>query len=222
MKSHRLKKELKTLIELTRQYITEQRDFLMIKSSRTDKKLTVKELEDKYADCRRCDLSRTRKHLVFGAGDPKAKLVFVGEAPGRQEDLEGLPFVGQAGKLLDKILASIGLERSNIYIANILKCRPPNNRDPNPEEVITCQKILWEQMEAIKPKLICALGKFAAQTLLDSKERIGILRGKWFDLRGIKLLVTYHPAYLLRNPGDKRLVWEDMKKLKAEYKKTKD
>ena len=209
------------LIELTRQYITRQGGFSMPKSFKMDKKLTVKDLEDKYADCQRCDLSRARKHLVFGEGDAKAKLVFVGEAPGRQEDLEGLPFVGQAGKLLDKILASIGLNRNNIYITNILKCRPPDNRDPYPNEVDICQKILWEQLEVIRPKLICALGKFAAQTLLDSKERIGVLRGKWFGLKGIKLLVTYHPAYLLRNPGDKRLVWEDMKKLKAEYEKIK-
>lgn len=220
MNRQELKKELGDLIKLTREYIcAQQGDFSMNKFKKAEKKTSLKDLKDKYADCQRCSLGRDRKHLVFGEGNARAKLVFVGEAPGREEDLQGYPFVGRAGKLLDKILAAIGLQRADIYITNILKCRPPNNRDPEPQEISTCQQILWEQVEVMKPKLICALGRFAAQTLLNSQERIGILRGQWFDLRGMKLLVTYHPAYLLRNPGDKRLVWEDMKKLKKEYDK---
>lgn len=220
MNRQELKKELGDLIKLTREYIcAQQGDVPMNKLKKAEKKVSLKDLKDKYADCRRCSLGQGRKHLVFGEGNSRAKLVFVGEAPGREEDLQGYPFVGRAGKLLDKILAAIGLQRADIYITNILKCRPPNNRDPEPREISTCQQILWEQLEVMKPKLICALGRFAAQTLLNSQERIGILRGQWFDLRGMKLLVTYHPAYLLRNPGDKRLVWEDMKKLKKEYDK---
>ena len=220
MNRQEIKKEIGDLIKLTREYIcAQQGDFSVSKLKKTDKKLSLKDLKDKYANCQRCSLGRGRKHLVFGEGNSRAKLVFVGEAPGREEDLQGYPFVGRAGKLLDKILAAIGLQRSDIYITNILKCRPPNNRDPEPQEISTCQQILWEQLEVMKPKLICALGRFAAQTLLNSQERIGRLRGQWFDLRGIKLLVTYHPAYLLRNPGDKRLVWDDVKKLKKEYDK---
>ena len=217
-----LKKELGDLIKLTRGYIyAQQGDFSMDKFKKADKAVTLEELKNKYANCQRCSLGRGRKHLVFGEGNHRAKLVFVGEAPGREEDLQGYPFVGRAGRLLDKILEAIGLQRADIYITNILKCRPPNNRNPNPGEISTCQQILWEQLEVMRPKLICALGKFAAQTLLNSQERIGNMRGQWFDLKGIKLLVTYHPAYLLRNPGDKRLVWEDMKKLKNEYDKIK-
>jgi len=233
------KEELKDLIKLTREYISRE-GFLGIGKSRPflsnrqvkekvdhsgEKSFSKEEmftkLRDKYADCQRCSLARTRTHLVFGGGNHHTNLVFVGEAPGREEDLKGFPFVGRAGRLLDNILAAIGLSRSEIYITNILKCRPPNNRDPSPEEVSTCQQILWEQLDVIRPKLICALGRFAAQTLLTSEERIGKLRGNWFELKGMKLLVTYHPAYLLRNPQDKRLVWEDMKKLKAEYGKVK-
>ncbi len=191
----------------------------MADSLRKKRGLSIDELKEKYADCRRCSLYKERTNLVFGDGNPKSKLIFIGEAPGRQEDLEGVPFVGQAGKLLDKILASIGLGRNDIYIANILKCRPPNNRPPQPEEISACRNILREQLEIIKPELICALGKFAAQTLLNTEEKISVLRGKWFDLKEARLLVTYHPAYLLRNPADKRLVWEDMKKLKKEYLK---
>lgn len=222
MNHHRFKKDLKVLVKLIIEYINKQESFSpMNKPNQKNRKISFKDLKNRYANCQRCNLSQTRRHLVFGEGNPQTRLVFVGEAPGREEDLQGYPFVGQAGKLLDKILASIELERRDIYITNILKCRPPNNRNPNPEEISTCQNILWEQLEIIKPKLICALGKFAAQTLLNSQERIGNLRGRWFDLKGIKLLVTYHPAYLLRNPQDKRLVWNDMKKLKAEYEKVK-
>lgn len=169
------------------------------------------------SDC--CQLCRTRTNLVFGAGNPDAKLVFVGEAPGREEDLQGLPFVGRAGQLLTKIIESIGLKRGDVYICNILKCRPPDNRDPFPTEILACESYLIRQLEIIKPKIICALGKFAAQTLLRSQTPITQLRGKFYDYHGIKLIPTFHPAYLLRNPQDKRLVWEDMKKIKRELNK---
>ena len=171
-------------------------------------------LKKEVLSCTRCELSNARRNVVFGAGNPKAKLMFVGEAPGMEEDLQGLPFVGRAGKLLTKIIESIGVKRKDVYIANILKCRPPNNRNPLPTEILTCEEYLIKQIELIKPEVICALGKFAAQTLLRSQESITRLRGKFYDYRGIKLIPTFHPAYLLRNPQDKRLVWEDMKKIR--------
>ena len=163
-----------------------------------------------------CQLCRTRTNLVFGSGSPDAKLVFVGEAPGREEDIQGLPFVGRAGQLLTKIIESIGLTRNDVYICNILKCRPPDNRNPFPTEIAACEGYLIRQLEVIDPVIICPLGKFAAQTLLRSEETISRLRGRSFDYHGIKLIPTFHPAYLLRNPGEKRLVWEDMKKIKRE------
>ncbi|OGW75027.1 MAG: hypothetical protein A2Z72_08685 [Omnitrophica bacterium RBG_13_46_9] len=145
--------------------------------------------------------------------------MFVGEGPGMEEDLQGLPFVGRAGQLLTKIIESIGLKRTDVYIANVVKCRPPNNRNPLPTEILTCEEYLIKQIELINPKVICALGKFAAQTLLRSQEAITKLRGKFYDYRQAKLMPTFHPAYLLRNPQDKRLVWEDMKKIKRELSK---
>lgn len=175
-------------------------------------------LEVLKSEC--CGLSRTRTNLVFGAGSPDAKLVFVGEAPGREEDLQGLPFVGRAGQLLTKIIESIGLKRKDVYICNILKCRPPDNRDPFPTEILACEEYLMRQLDIIKPKIICALGKFAAQTLLRSQTPITQLRGKFYDYHGISLMPTFHPAYLLRNPQDKRLAWEDVKKIRKELGKT--
>ena len=179
--------------------------------------LEALKLEILGSDC--CQLCHTRTNLVFGAGSPNAKLVFVGEAPGREEDLQGLPFIGRAGQLLTKIIESIGLKRKDVYICNILKCRPPNNRNPFPTEILACEDHLIRQLEIIKPKIICALGKFAAQTLLRDQTPISKLRGKFFDYKGMKLIPTFHPAYLLRNPQDKRLVWEDMKKIKRELDK---
>lgn len=173
-------------------------------------------LRQEAGSCEKCELSRTRTRVVFGAGSPKAALMFVGEAPGRDEDLQGLPFVGRSGQLLTKIIESIGLKREDVYIANILKCRPPNNRNPLPAEILTCEEYLTGQIDIIKPKIICTLGKFAAQTLLRSVEPISRLRGQFRDYRGTKLMPTFHPAYLLRNPSDKRLVWEDMKKIRKE------
>lgn len=162
-----------------------------------------------------CQLCRTRTNLVFGHGNPAAGLMFVGEAPGADEDLQGLPFVGRAGQLLTKIIEAIGLKRSDVYICNILKCRPPGNRAPFPTEILACEPYLKRQIDIIRPRIICALGKFAAQTLLKSQTPITQLRGKFYEYNGIKLMPTFHPAYLLRNPGDKRLVWEDMKKVRA-------
>ncbi len=165
--------------------------------------------------CKNCDLHKTRHNVVFGSGNPKANLMFIGEAPGEDEDLQGLPFVGRAGQLLTKIIEAMGFKRQDVYIANILKCRPPNNRMPLPAEILACEDNLKAQIDTIKPRVICALGKFASQTLLkDTRTTISALRGKFQEYNGIKVMPTFHPAYLLRNPQDKILVWEDMKKIK--------
>lgn len=164
-------------------------------------------------DCRRCPLGETRRRLVFGVGDPAARVVLVGEAPGREEDERGEPFVGEAGRLLDRILFAMGLQRDEVYICNVLKCRPPDNRDPEPGEVATCEPFLVRQLEAIRPTLIIALGRFAIQTLLQTKTPISRLRGTWQQYQGIPLMPTYHPAYLLRNPHAKREVWNDMQQV---------
>ncbi len=161
-------------------------------------------------DCRRCPLHRTRHSLVFGEGNPEADLVFVGEAPGADEDAQGRPFVGRAGQLLTKIIGAMGLKREEVYICNILKCRPPGNRNPQPEEIAPCEPFLIRQLEAIRPQVICALGTFAAHTLLKSEAPISVLRGRFHSYQGIPLMPTYHPAYLLRNPGAKKQVWEDV------------
>lgn len=176
----------------------------------------LKSLKKEVSNCTRCSLYKTRRNVVFGSGSSKAKLVFIGEAPGEEEDIQGLPFVGRAGQLLTKIIEAIGLRRDEVYIANILKCRPPNNRGPLPTEILACAENIKMQIEAIRPKVICTLGKFASQTLLKTQTPISALRGKFQDYDGIKVMPTFHPAYLLRNPQDKRLVWEDMKKIKRE------
>lgn len=163
-----------------------------------------------------CGLRKTRVNLVFGAGRADAGLLFVGEAPGAEEDLQGLPFIGRAGQLLTKIIEAIGLKRNDVYICNVLKCRPPNNRAPLPTEILACEGYLKRQIKIISPKVICALGKFAAQALLKVPTPISQLRGKFYDYNGVKLIPTFHPAYLLRNPQDKKLVWEDMKKIRLE------
>jgi DNA polymerase len=163
-------------------------------------------------DCVRCKLhAQGRKQIVFGVGNPDADLMFVGEAPGAEEDLRGIPFVGAAGQLLTKIIEAIELTREDVYIANVIKCRPPGNRNPEPDEVETCEPFLFQQIDVIKPKVIVALGKFAAQTILRTLDPISRLRGRVYDYRGAKLIPTFHPAYLLRNPSSKREVWEDMK-----------
>lgn len=186
-------------------------------SDMSDKEKRIKLLEDLRQEmliCHKCPLSKSRTHLVFGIGNPMADLMFVGEAPGRDEDLQGEPFVGRAGQLLNKIIEAIGMNRSDIYIANVLKCRPPGNRSPLPEEIVLCMPYLIKQIEIIKPKVLCALGTFAAQTLLNTKDPVGKLRGRFHDYKGIPIMVTFHPAYLLRNPNDKAKVWDDMKKVR--------
>jgi uracil-DNA glycosylase family 4 len=178
---------------------------------------TLEELRDDIGDCRRCKLHSGRTHVVFGIGNPNAKLMFVGEGPGRDEDLKGEPFVGRAGQLLtDIITKGMGLAREDVYIANVVKCRPPQNRNPEPDEVASCEPFLKKQIELIRPEIIVALGKFAVQALLQSKVPITQLRGNWHTYMGIKLMPTFHPAYLLRNPADKKLVWEDIKKVMKE------
>jgi len=161
-------------------------------------------------DCRKCGLHRGRTQVVFGTGDPAAALVFVGEAPGHDEDVQGEPFVGAAGQLLNRIIAAIGLAREQVYILNVIKCRPPQNRNPQPDEIAACWPILQEQLACLRPRIICALGAFAAQTLLQTEERISRLRGRFHRLGDIQVMPTYHPAFLLRNPQYKRAVWEDM------------
>jgi DNA polymerase len=178
---------------------------------------TLEALRDVIGDCRRCKLAPHRTHLVFGVGNPRAELVFVGEGPGRDEDEQGEPFVGRAGKLLTEIITKgMRLAREDVYIANVVKCRPPENRNPEPDEVESCEPFLRRQLDLIQPRVIVALGKFAVQTLLRSKAPISRLRGQWHDYQGIRLMPTFHPAYLLRNPGEKRVVWEDIKQVMAE------
>ncbi len=172
--------------------------------------------DDLGADCSRCKLHTFgRTQIVFGVGDPNADLMFVGEAPGADEDIQGEPFVGRAGQLLTKIIEAIGLRRDDVYIANVIKCRPPGNRNPEPDEVAQCEPFLFRQIDTIRPKVIVALGKFAAQCLLKTEEPISKLRGREFTYRDAILMPTFHPAYLLRNPSSKREVWEDMKRVRA-------
>ena len=178
--------------------------------------VSLEALREEIGECTRCKLSPTRKHIVFGTGNPKAELVFVGEAPGEDEDLQGEPFVGRAGQLLTKIINAMGLSRDAVYIANIIKCRPPKNRNPQPDEIRSCEPFLIKQLLFIRPKVICALGNFAAQTLLATPQKISQLRGRFHLYRGIKVMPTFHPAYLLRNPAEKRQVWEDMQKIMEE------
>jgi DNA polymerase len=173
-------------------------------------------IRDDIGDCTRCKLHRQgRRQIVFGVGNPSADLMFVGEAPGADEDVQGIPFVGRAGQLLTKIIEAISLRREDVYIANVIKCRPPDNRNPDPDEVETCEPFLFKQIDAIKPKVIVALGTFAAKALLKTQDPISRLRGRVYDYRGAKLIPTFHPAFLLRSPDRKRDVWEDMKKVRG-------
>jgi len=177
----------------------------------------LRAVREEIGDCRRCKLCERRTQIVFGVGNPSAELMFVGEGPGEDEDRKGEPFVGRAGQLLtDIITRGMGLERKDVYIANVVKCRPPGNRNPEPDEIAACQPFLFRQIEAISPKVVVALGKFAAQTLLETTTPISKLRGQWFPFRGRKLMPTFHPSYLLRNPADKKLVWDDVKLVMAE------
>ena len=175
---------------------------------------TLAAIREDIGDCQRCKLAGGRKTIVFGQGNPRARLMFVGEAPGADEDIQGEPFVGRAGQLLTKIIEAIGMKREDVYIANVIKCRPPGNRNPEPDEVDRCEPFLFQQIDAIKPKVIVALGKFAAQSLLRTTDPITRIRGREYKYRNAILMPTYHPAYLLRNPSSKREVWEDMKRVR--------
>jgi uracil-DNA glycosylase len=173
-------------------------------------------IREDIGDCTRCKLCNLgRRQVVFGVGNPYAALMFVGEAPGRDEDTQGIPFVGRAGQKLTQIIEAIGLKREDVYIANVIKCRPPDNRNPEPDEVESCEPFLFRQVDTIRPKVIVALGTFAAKSLLKTNDPISRLRGRVYDYRGAKLVPTFHPAFLLRNPSCRREVWEDMKKVRA-------
>lgn len=180
-------------------------------SAERSRREQLDELRARIGDCRLCRLHEGRTHLVFGVGNPDAELVFVGEGPGRDEDLQGEPFVGAAGQLLTKIIEAMGFKRSDVYICNVVKCRPPNNRVPQGDEMETCRPFLMAQLDIIRPKVIVALGATAIKGLLQTDEKISAIRGRFQQINGIPVMPTFHPAYLLRNPGDKRLVWEDMK-----------
>lgn len=177
-------------------------------SDKRKEKLDV--LKQSLLNCSKCQLCEHRTNMVFGVGDPHAKIVFVGEGPGRDEDLQGEPFVGRAGQLLDKMIQAMGLSREQCYICNVVKCRPPENRDPKPEEIEACEPFLKEQLNLIKPRVIVGLGRYACQTLLKSETPMSKLRGIWHDYEGITFMPTFHPAYLLRNPPAKKYVWHDL------------
>src|SRR5262245_27425618 len=181
--------------------------------------LPLADVRAELGDCRRCKLHPTRKNIVFGVGNPDAALVFIGDAPGANEDIQGEPFVGDAGQLLTRMIEAMGYARRDVYIANILKCRPPGNRNPEPDEIESCEPFLKKQLAALRPRVIVALGKFAAQWLTGKPDAaISALRGRWHTYEGIRVMPTYHPAYLLRTPGQKRVVWEDLKLVMAELR----
>ncbi|MBI5166336.1 MAG: uracil-DNA glycosylase [candidate division NC10 bacterium] len=221
-----VQQELRALISQLKDHLQAQRelglDYLILNRPRRQqaeraRPLNLAEIRELLGDCKRCKLHSGRRNIVFGVGSEKADLVFVGEAPGADEDEQGEPFVGRAGQLLTRIIEAIKLKRDQVYICNIIKCRPPANRSPEPNEIAACEPFLIAQLQAIRPKLICALGTFAAQTLLRTREPIGKLRGRFHSYQRIPLLPTFHPAYLLRNPYEKRKVWEDMQLLQREY-----
>lgn len=186
---------------------------------------TLQTIREDIGDCIRCKLHKGRNKIVFGDGSPKAKLLFIGEGPGRDEDLQGLPFVGRAGKLLTQMIEAMGLQRGDVYICNVVKCRPPENRAPEKDEVAACSPFLFRQIDLVAPQVIVCLGSIAAQTILETTRGISQFRGQWLEFRGRKLMATYHPAYLLRNPAAKSEVWKDLQKVMAELglevKKTK-
>jgi uracil-DNA glycosylase len=176
------------------------------------------QLYDTIKDCQKCALGATRTKFVFGVGNPHAEIMFIGEAPGHDEDIKGEPFVGRAGQLLNKGLVALGIDRSDVYITNILKCRPPNNRDPLPEEAELCEPYLVHQIKLIQPRIICCLGRIAAQRLLRVTMTLGQMRERWYNFAGVPLMVTYHPAAALRSPDFKRPLWDDLKKMMAKVK----
>jgi len=181
---------------------------------------TLEDIRKDIGDCKRCRLCEQRTNIVFGVGNSKTELMFVGEGPGRDEDKQGEPFVGRAGQLLNKIIEAMGMKREDVYIGNIVKCRPPENRAPLPDEVATCIPFLERQIAVIKPKIIVCLGSVAMQFLLRTERKISTVRGVWQEYQGIKVMPTYHPAFLLRNPNMKRPVWEDMQEVMKYLKKS--
>jgi DNA polymerase len=184
--------------------------------------MSLEEIRQEMGDCRRCKLWKSRTHLVFGVGNPKARLMFIGEAPGAEEDQQGEPFVGEAGQLLNRMLAKMELSRQEVYITNVVKSRPPGNRNPVAEEIVACLPFLLKQIQAIEPQIIITLGVVATHALLESKTPISRLRGRWQQWRGIAVMPTYHPAYLLRVPQERIKTWEDMQKVLALYKGQKE
>jgi len=233
-KNRTMKDHLAEIVTLTREFLQEQlrqgSDAVRVKPEvlaklgeitrlpENDKRRSSLDMLELAAlGCVKCRLHETRTNVVFGEGNPHARLLFVGEAPGGEEDVQGRPFVGRAGQLLTRIIESIGLTREEVYIGNILKCRPPGNRNPFADEIACCLPYLVSQIEIIRPRIICALGAFAAQTLLGTSDGIKKLRGTFYDFRGVKLMPTFHPAACLRNPDTKKYVWEDMKRIRTEY-----
>jgi DNA polymerase len=188
------------------------------KGSAEMKKVALKEVRDEIGECKRCKLSRGRKNIVFGEGSSSAKLMFIGEGPGREEDIQARPFVGDAGKVLTNLIKKMGFKREDVYIANIVKCRPPMNRDPEYDEISTCGPFLHKQIEIINPRVIVCLGRVSSQTLLKTKTPISRLRGRFFNYISIPVMPTFHPAYLIRNPKDKWLTWEDAQKVLEKLK----
>ena len=214
-----MKKDLYKYFSLYKELYGEE---IYLEINSDDKRSIVMQSElnsylDSIKDCLKCPLGKSRKNIVLGSGNPNASIVFVGEAPGKEEDLQGLPFVGRSGKLLDKMLKAINLSRNDVYILNVLKCRPPNNRDPLPSEIEECEPYLKKQLELIKPKLIVSLGRISAMTILRTKESLANMRNKIFNYEGIDFLVTYHPAALLRNPNFKKYAWEDFQLIRDKY-----
>ncbi len=195
---------------INREKIEELREKVKKLEKKIDKEKLLKNLREELGNCKRCKLHAGRNNIVFGEGNPEAKLMFVGEGPGRDEDIQGRPFVGRAGKLLDKMIAAMGLKREDVYIANVVKCRPPNNRNPEPDEVAICSPFLIKQIEIIDPAVIICLGAVSAQFLLNTKINVSKLRGIVHKYKRSNLIVTYHPAYLLRNPSQKKNAWEDL------------
>lgn len=181
--------------------------------------MSLEAIREEMGDCRRCQLWKSRTRLVFGVGNPEARLMFIGEAPGADEDQQGEPFVGEAGQLLNRILAKMEISRPEVYITNTVKSRPPGNRNPTMEEITACRPFLLKQIQAIRPQIIVTLGLVPTQALLESKGPLNRFRGKWHQWRGIAVMPTFHPAYLLRSPQDKFKTWEDMKKVLAEYRR---
>ena len=185
----------------------------------SEKVIALKALRDEIGDCQRCKLSKGRKNIVFGEGSVDAEIMFIGEGPGEDEDLQGRPFVGKAGQLLTKLIEKMGFKREDVYIGNIVKCRPPFNRDPEEDEISACSPFIKKQAEIISPKVIVSLGRISTQTLIGMKIPIGKLRGKFYQFENIPLMPTFHPSYLLRNPKDKWLVWEDAQKVLEKIRK---